>query len=67
MRSTHICKGVKLSIEGVTFKADLTLLPYDGLDVILGMDWLTKDKGVISCSSRCFRLFHPTNPQKSRV
>jgi hypothetical protein len=37
-RSTKICKGVRITIEGSTFLADLTLLPLDGLDVILGMD-----------------------------
>jgi hypothetical protein len=36
-RSTKICKGVSITIEGCTFLADLTLLPSDGLDVILGM------------------------------
>jgi hypothetical protein len=39
LKSTHICKGVSLTIEGLIFKADLTLLPSTNLDVILGMDW----------------------------
>jgi hypothetical protein len=37
-RSTKIYKGVRITIEGSTFLADLALLPLDGLDVILGMD-----------------------------
>jgi len=37
-RCTHICKGVIITIEGYPFLADLTLLPSEGLDVILGMD-----------------------------
>jgi len=44
------CQGVSIIIEGHPFLADLTLLPSDGLDVILGMDWLTQHKGVISWS-----------------
>jgi hypothetical protein len=32
--------------------ADLTVLPSKGIDVILGMDWLTKHKGIISCASK---------------
>jgi len=41
LKCTHIYKGVSLTIEGLVFEADLTLLPSTSLDVILGMDWLT--------------------------
>ena len=41
---------MSIIIEGHPFLADLTLLPSDGLDVKLGMDWLTQHKGVISWS-----------------
>jgi hypothetical protein len=42
------------------FLADLTVLKSDGdIDVILGMDWLTKHKGLISCSPRSVSLEHP--------
>jgi hypothetical protein len=38
------------------FLADLTVLPSQGIDVILGMDWLTKHKGIISCTSKTVLL-----------
>ena len=47
LRCTHACKGVKIMIHGLPFLADLTVLKSDGIDVILGMDWLTAHKGVI--------------------
>jgi hypothetical protein len=59
-RSTKIYKGLRITIEGITFLADLTLLPSEGLDVILGMDWLTLHKGVISCSPRYVEITHPS-------
>jgi hypothetical protein len=59
-RSTKIYKGVRITIEGSTFLADLTLLPLDGLDVILGMDWLTLHKGMISRSPRYVEITHPS-------
>jgi hypothetical protein len=31
-------------------------LPSQGIDVILGMDWLTKHKGIISCASKTVLL-----------
>jgi hypothetical protein len=60
LKSTHICKGVSLIIEGLIFKADLTLLPTTNLDVILGMDWLTIHRGIISCSPRYVQVTHPS-------
>ncbi|WVZ71092.1 hypothetical protein U9M48_019716 [Paspalum notatum var. saurae] len=44
--------------RGLEFWADLTLLPSDGMDVILGMDWLTRHSGVIICKPRLVRLTH---------
>jgi hypothetical protein len=59
-------------IQGLLFTADLTVLPSEGIDVILGMDWLTAHKGVISCLPRLVTLEHPSGkkvevePLKSR-
>jgi hypothetical protein len=41
--------------KGVT-SADLAVLPSQGIDVILGMDWLTKHKGIISCANKTVLL-----------
>jgi hypothetical protein len=57
---TKRCQGVSITIEGYPFLADLTLLPSEGLDLILGMDWLTQHKGVISCSPRYVEMTHPS-------
>lgn len=59
MRCTHLCRGVRIDIEGHPFLANLTLLPSNGLDVILEMDWLTQHKGLISCSPRYVEFTHP--------
>jgi hypothetical protein len=59
-------------IQGLPFIADLTVLKSDRIDVILGMDWLTTHKGVISRSPRLGTLQHPSGkkievePLKSR-
>ena len=54
------CKGVSILIGGLEFKADLTILESQGIDVILGMDWLTRYRGVITCSPRSVKLRHPS-------
>jgi hypothetical protein len=41
------------------FFGDLTVLPSNGIDVILGMDWITTHKGVISTSPRLVTLVRP--------
>ncbi|WVZ95373.1 hypothetical protein U9M48_041145 [Paspalum notatum var. saurae] len=50
-------------VLGLEFKADLTILCSDGIDVILGRDWLTRHRGVISCSPRSVKLVHPTRQE----
>jgi hypothetical protein len=38
------------------FLADLVVLPSQGIYVILGMDWLTKHKGILSCANKTVLL-----------
>ena len=38
---------VSLDIKGVKFKANLIVLELVGIDVILGMGWMSACKGVI--------------------
>nr|CAH66749.1 H0409D10.7 [Oryza sativa] len=43
---------VVLEIEEVPFPSSLILLESKDLDVILGMDWLSRHRGVIDCANR---------------
>jgi hypothetical protein len=54
-----LCKGVDVDIQSHKFYGDLTVLPSHGIDVILGMDWITAHNGVISTSPRLVTLVHP--------
>jgi hypothetical protein len=57
---------VKLVFEGQLFTADLTILESTGIDVILGMDWLAKHNGMVSCNPRFIQLEHPSG-RKVRI
>src|SRR4051812_19149962 len=46
------------------FPVNLIILNSQGLDVILGMDWMTKYKGVIDCASHTVSL---TTPENKRI
>jgi hypothetical protein len=56
MRTKHICLVVSITIRGVDFLANLIILDSQGMDIILGMDWLRKYDGVILCAKTAIRL-----------
>jgi hypothetical protein len=56
MRTKHICPTVSISIRAVDFPSNLILLDSKGIDIILGMDWLSKYDGVIQCARKAVKL-----------
>jgi hypothetical protein len=50
------CSQVRILLSGVVFLVDLAVLPSHGIDVILGMNWLTRHNGVISCADKTILL-----------
>src|SRR6266542_3500935 len=63
MKAQNFCPSVDIFIRGVDFPSSLIVLESNGLDVILGMDWLTKYKGVISCATKSIQLTHPSGQE----
>jgi hypothetical protein len=56
MRTKHICPEVSISIRGVDFPSNLILLDSKGIDIILGMDWLSKYDRVIQYARKAVKL-----------
>jgi hypothetical protein len=56
MRTKHICPIVSITIRGVDFPSNLILLDSKGIDIILGMDWLSKHDRVIQCTRKAVKL-----------
>jgi hypothetical protein len=56
MRIKHICPAVSIMIRGVDFPSNLILLDTKGIDIKLGMDWLSKYDGVIQCVRKALKL-----------
>ena len=51
--STNVaCVGCLMEIERRRFKVNLVCLPLEGLEVILGMDWLSINHVVLDCGRR---------------
>ncbi|XP_066163709.1 uncharacterized protein [Oryza sativa Japonica Group] len=51
LNTAHYCPSVTIEIKRSPFLSNLILLESKDLDVILGMDWLTRHKGVINCAA----------------
>ena len=47
-----ICRGCELEISGILLTMDLKVIDMSEFDVILGMDWLTAPRVVISYDRR---------------
>ena len=58
------CSRVRINLSGVEFLADLVVLKSKGIDVILGMDCLSRHNGLIGCTDK---VVHLTNPEGVRV
>jgi hypothetical protein len=56
MPGRQLCPKVNLKIKGVDFVANLIVLESKGIDVILGMDWLSKYKILIDCTKKYVKL-----------
>ena len=61
--STRLSTG-KDQFKWVEFLVDLVVLKSKGIDVILGMDWLSRHNGLIGCTDK---VVHLTNPEGVRV
>jgi hypothetical protein len=49
----------KCGIRGIEFPANLIVMGTQGIDVILGLNWLDKYQAVISCDKRTIKLVSP--------
>jgi len=55
--------GVQLEIEGRSYQVDLVVLPGLGIDVILGMNWMSSHGVLIDTSTRVVMLRDPSNQE----
>ena len=57
--SNQITTHVPLKLGSKVIKTDLILLNLEGMDVILGMDWMTRHKVLLDISSRAIEIDSP--------
>jgi hypothetical protein len=59
LKAIYKCDNVSLKILGRDFRANLIIIDSKGIDVILGMRWLTACDAVIQCAKRSVLLTSP--------
>jgi hypothetical protein len=59
MPARQLCSKVNLKMRGLDFVANLIVLKSNGIDIILGMDWLGKHKVLIDYAKKSVKLTTP--------
>src|SRR4051812_19397264 len=58
--TTMVSHENEVAIEGLVFLASLIALKSSDIDVILGMDWLSRQNAVLDCKAKSVKLTHPS-------
>jgi hypothetical protein len=56
MLARQVCPKVKIILRGVEFTTNLIVLDSKGIDVIWGMDWMSKQKAPTDCAKKSVKL-----------
>jgi hypothetical protein len=59
IESNQLTRYVPIQLGSMMMKTDLVLLPLEGMDIILGMDWMTKHKVLLDIASRVIEINSP--------
>ncbi|XP_017416571.1 uncharacterized protein LOC108327368 [Vigna angularis] len=61
VRTSNVCSRCPIEVEGRRFRVNLIFLPLQGLEVILGMDWLAANRILLDCGGK--RLVFPNEDE----
>ncbi|KAJ0770963.1 putative nucleotidyltransferase, Ribonuclease H [Helianthus annuus] len=59
LEATHIVQGCNLILAGQTFSIDLIPIVLGSFDIVIGMDWLSKQQAEILCKEKIIRIPRP--------
>jgi hypothetical protein len=57
--SNQICRGVPIQLGSTLIRIDLILLNLEGMDILLGMDWMTRHRVSLDIFSRVVEINSP--------
>ena len=59
-QTSRVSHGNQIAVEGLVFLASLIALKSSDIDVILGMDWLSRQNAYLDCKDKSVKLTHPS-------
>src|SRR4051812_22574412 len=59
-QTSRVSHGNEIAIVGLVFLASLIALKSSDIDVILGMDWLSRQNAFLDCKAKSVKLTHPS-------
>src|SRR3954463_12435497 len=59
-QTNRVSHDNQIAIEGLVFLASLIALKSSDIDVILGMDWLSRQNAFLDCKGKSVKLTHPS-------
>ncbi|XP_027936140.1 uncharacterized protein LOC114191157 [Vigna unguiculata] len=63
VRTSSVCARSPVEVEGRVYKVNLICFPLQGLDVILGMDWLSANRVLIDCREKKLLFSNSEEPE----
>jgi len=63
VRTSSVCARCPVEVEGRVYIVNLICLPLQGLDVILGMDWLSANHVLINCREKKLLFSNSEEPE----
>jgi hypothetical protein len=63
VQSDRICPNLRIEIRRIDFPTNLAVMGTQGLDVILGMNWLHRNQATVSCDKRTVKLVSPSGKE----
>jgi hypothetical protein len=63
VQSDKMCPNLRIEIRGIDFLANLVVMGTQGLDVILGMNWLYRNQATVSCDKTTVKLVSPSGKE----
>jgi hypothetical protein len=67
VKAKENCIDVPVDIHGVSFKVNLIILGTKGLDVVLGMDWMSKYQGHIDYARKAISMTNSEGVQIEHI
>ncbi|KAJ9546613.1 hypothetical protein OSB04_019156 [Centaurea solstitialis] len=56
----HVYRGCSIDIFGVRFSINLIPIPMNGVDVVVGIDWMFPNRATTDVAGQCVRIHNPS-------